>query len=213
LTSDEALHLQTVATDSKRFGSLNVAPPTNNDLGDSVEYNQLKFVCRKLYAETAGLELKYNDIVICGDAGLSDEGPARKFLQWREDFDPAKLSWLKLKTITLTFKIPESKTYSMLFPEFPESPETFAALAAVCKVNPDMMVRHEMPGWALGIPFDVYTLACTFAFRGHDEFEQLHGCLRLHRGSLYNNYQAISGGVAERYKDRGSKCSQSANIP
>ena len=31
-----------------------------------------------------------------------------------------------------------------------------------------------------------HELALTFAFRGHDEFEQLHGYLRLHRGSLYN---------------------------
>ena len=41
LTSDEALYLQTVATDSKRFGALNVAPPTEKNLGDSIEYNQL----------------------------------------------------------------------------------------------------------------------------------------------------------------------------
>jgi hypothetical protein len=55
--------------------------------------NQLKFTCKQLYAETAGLELRFNFIVFAtvNRAGKSTE---ELFLEFIQAMAPSKISWL-----------------------------------------------------------------------------------------------------------------------
>ncbi|KAF2877754.1 hypothetical protein BDV95DRAFT_588790 [Massariosphaeria phaeospora] len=59
----------------------------------AVEYNQLKYVCRQLYAETAGLELKLNAWVVPGkyDRRVSPEAMLVRFTR---SCAPQRLTWL-----------------------------------------------------------------------------------------------------------------------
>jgi hypothetical protein len=54
-----------------------VAP--QSETGDGVEFNQIKFVCSQLKAETAGHELRFNDIII-----TSEDSTCKQFLQLGE---------------------------------------------------------------------------------------------------------------------------------
>ncbi|KAF2823019.1 hypothetical protein CC86DRAFT_423112 [Ophiobolus disseminans] len=62
-------------------------------LNHSTTVNQLKYVNKQLYKETAGLELKYNSLVIC--ARDWDEKPAEQLVKWLATFTPSKVAWIK----------------------------------------------------------------------------------------------------------------------
>jgi hypothetical protein len=66
-----------------------------SETGDGVEFNQIKYVCSQLKAETAGHELRFNDIIIAGE-----DSTCKQLLQFGEHIG-SKTRWLKNRTITL----------------------------------------------------------------------------------------------------------------
>jgi hypothetical protein len=63
---------------------------------DLHDVNQIKFVCRQLYAETAGLELKYNCIRFGGpDGTYADREPTELFVDFLRQGTPTKSRWIK----------------------------------------------------------------------------------------------------------------------
>jgi hypothetical protein len=67
-----------------------------SETGDGVELNQIKFVCRQAYAETAGHELRFNDNIIAGEDSTFEQ-----LFQFGEHIG-SKTRWLKNRTITLS---------------------------------------------------------------------------------------------------------------
>jgi hypothetical protein len=67
--------------------------------GLKVELNQLKYTCRKLYDETAGLEVKLNRVQIVGQD--SDLGPAKLFLDYIANCAPQKAGGFRNVTLLL----------------------------------------------------------------------------------------------------------------
>jgi hypothetical protein len=55
--------------------------------------NQLKFICKQLYAETAGLEVKFNSIVFA-EADRAGKSAEELFLEFIQAMTPGKISWL-----------------------------------------------------------------------------------------------------------------------
>lgn len=153
----------------------------DENLHVSVEFNQLKFVNKQLYAEAADLELKFNHILVGVRIKPGHVRPGHLFLHWLSNLTPAKTAWLRtitLKHIEPVRRIPSN--FSTFPLEFPEPPETFAELAVACRANPNMTVRYEMLGWIFGPPFPMYALVFAYAFRGYDELRMLLHMLGIH---------------------------------
>ncbi|KAF1915943.1 hypothetical protein BDU57DRAFT_515748 [Ampelomyces quisqualis] len=66
------------------------------------EFNQLKNVNKCLYNEVAGLELKFNKIVVNAPVG---EHPVGAFLSWRSKLSTASKGWIG--GVTLMYESPE----------------------------------------------------------------------------------------------------------
>jgi hypothetical protein len=60
----------------------------------ATEFNQLKYVCLKLYAETAALELRLNTLNIHGQYHLPVTRPAYGFSCFVQQLSPSKHAWL-----------------------------------------------------------------------------------------------------------------------
>ncbi|KAF2478366.1 uncharacterized protein BDR25DRAFT_365582 [Lindgomyces ingoldianus] len=81
-------HDKHLVTRAKLYASQNAAD----------EFNQLKFVSRQMYMETAGLELRYNDLHFPFDQERSLHG-VHMFLSFRDICSPIHQSWIRSVTI------------------------------------------------------------------------------------------------------------------
>lgn len=108
----------------------------------AVEFNQLKYANKQLYAETAGLELKFNNITI--SARWAFNNPAAKLVTWLSSMPPAKIAWIN--TITLTFDV-RPVLYGIVSLQVPETAETIAQLSHLCKSHPTINVKYILPFW------------------------------------------------------------------
>ncbi|KAB2104277.1 hypothetical protein AG0111_0g7843 [Alternaria gaisen] len=112
---------------------------------DTVEYNQLKYVSKEVYAETVGLELKYNEITL----RVSRKSEyATSFLllnRWLSSIPVTKRSWIKTINITI-------ETKSRYVEAGPEGVDTLARLTRLCNDNPSMRVKYYLPMWRTKVP-------------------------------------------------------------
>jgi hypothetical protein len=112
---------------------------------DTVEYNQLKYVSKEVYAETVGLELKYNEITL----RVSRKSEyATSFLllnRWLSSIPVTKRSWIKTINITI-------ETKSRYVEAGPEGVDTLACLTRLCNDNPSMRVKYYLPMWRTKVP-------------------------------------------------------------
>ena len=102
---------------------------------DSHEFNQLKYVCRQLYAETACLELKVSNVAFWGTFDDACRRPARAFSRFLKACSPAKRCWLRSVTLILA----EGGDTDA---EFIEDPSEFLAVAKFCHENRQSMVEY-----------------------------------------------------------------------
>ncbi|KAI4640031.1 hypothetical protein J4E93_008831 [Alternaria ventricosa] len=126
-----------------------------------VDYNQLKYANKQLYAETAGLELKFNDITF--SEGSKDALPSDALIDWVSSVSITKRSWIK--TISIR---PDSVDDLNLIGE---SPDAVARLTQLCNGIPNVKVKYYKPSWVYQSDFGIgffFTLAQCFsyAFRG-----------------------------------------------
>jgi hypothetical protein len=126
----------------------------------NVEYNQLKFVCRQAYAETAGLELKYNDLIVC-DRSRGDEAVGLQFVKFLENIGAAKHSWLHGCSIDPVDRREKDIRPGHTF--LPDSAATIARIASFCNANPSISAHYIIPGFdALAKPNK--PVICPFTF-------------------------------------------------
>ncbi|KAF2001335.1 hypothetical protein P154DRAFT_521733 [Amniculicola lignicola CBS 123094] len=101
------------------------------------EFNQLKYTCRKLYHETAGLELKLNPTITFTQDHTST--PAQDFLLFATTCTPLYLSWLK----TITIGPSEEVSGDPL----EDSISTFKRLGRFATANPHTALKYIIGGW------------------------------------------------------------------
>ena len=112
---------------------------------DTVEYNQLKYVSKEVYAETVGLELKYNEITL---RASRKNGYASSYLllnRWLSSIPVTKRSWIKTINITI-------ETMSRCVEGGPEDAYTLTYLTRLCNDNPSMRVKYYLPMWRIKVP-------------------------------------------------------------
>jgi hypothetical protein len=103
-----------------------------------VELNQLQYTCRQLYEETAGLEVKVNQVNFAGKQHNS--GLAERFLEFISTCTPKKVDWLR----NVTLDLPDNRveewgfTLDMLL----EQKHTMVSLGDFCHKHPLVHVRY-----------------------------------------------------------------------
>jgi hypothetical protein len=136
------------------------------------EFNQLKYACRQLYTETAGLEVKHNmlrfdlpeddayalarvqDSIDSGFDTLTSTAPSTTFPPFLYTCSPEKRKWLH--HIIVTIRKPAS--YSLSQPTV----DRLLSLARFKRENPHVEIRYEYvdevyeyaaPKWQVGVPW------------------------------------------------------------
>ncbi|KAH3919354.1 hypothetical protein HBH56_013290 [Parastagonospora nodorum] len=157
-------------------------------------FNQLKHANKQLYAETAHLELMYNNLLVCAESW--DEPPAQMLLGWLSSIPPAKNGWIK--TVTLKYDVLAITKSGMAAtqdaqddpaaprmqhittttaPDFPEDAKTFRRLAEVCRANPSMRIHYQLPAWIFHEQEELimfgHALQALFTFRENRLFHDL----------------------------------------
>ncbi|KAI4667099.1 uncharacterized protein J4E79_001783 [Alternaria viburni] len=164
LTHSEPLHYRMPKDgEDKPYLYHREAPFQQGDDEKLVEYNQLKYVNKQLYAETAGLELKFNDVTLSESSG--HESPSDMLTAWVSSISIAKRSWIK--TISITCDKYDPKCFDS------ESAEAVARLARLCNDIPTMRVKCYNPFWAYTnrrhydvVFFFMAALSIYYAYRG-----------------------------------------------
>ncbi|KAF1848609.1 uncharacterized protein K460DRAFT_403891 [Cucurbitaria berberidis CBS 394.84] len=123
------------------------------------EFNQLKYVNKQLYAETAGLEIQYNTILFSPQmmphqSALHQKTAEQCFLYFLAPMEASKMSWL-------TTVIIDSRRHclAMLNANAPLMPD-LPAIVLLCKTNPDIKVRYQFRNWE----FDCYRAEASMNF-------------------------------------------------
>lgn len=112
--------------------------------------NQLKYVCRQLRKETAGIEIKYNTITFADTHRAKDfyeDRAAEAFLAFTRICSPDKLKWLKKITI-------DDRKTGTYFPTQYLANEIGQVLGLLnfCKAHPDIKIDVIVPKWCIEIP-------------------------------------------------------------
>jgi len=137
--------------------------PGDNE--NPIEYNQLKYVNKQLYAETAGLELKFNDITFSEGSGYAL--PSQALIDWVSSMSIAKRSWIKIVSIRS-----DRKDGQRGFDD--ESVDAVARFTQLCNDIPTMKVKYYKPFWTLAnhqthadvVYFFVVALSTSYKYRG-----------------------------------------------
>ncbi|KAF2823017.1 hypothetical protein CC86DRAFT_385184 [Ophiobolus disseminans] len=128
----------------------------------SVEFNQLKFVCKELYSETAGLEIRYNDLLI--QQTFENKLPVAEQHQLLVNhIGESRFSWLSGTTITLentlTLKVMSEDKRTSTRP-FPCTVATAVQVAEFCRANPTIQIRLISPGFNVCPSAGEFCLRC-----------------------------------------------------
>lgn len=105
------------------------------------EFNQLKYVNRKLYEETAGLELKLNPLVF-RRATDSVRTCGEQLVDFLQCLSPKFLPWLNKIFLNDTLRETESLILR-------ENPETLMLLDRFCSTYTHIEMRYSLPKWRL----------------------------------------------------------------
>jgi hypothetical protein len=101
--------------------------------------NQLKFVSRQLYEETAGLELRYNKVNFLSDSERGTAG--EQFLRFTRMLGASKISWLSSLSLRDRKEPPKS------IKKIPETLEVMEAINSFCLAHPACNVSYIFSGF------------------------------------------------------------------
>jgi hypothetical protein len=107
------------------------------DSKNLVEFNQLKYVCRQLYAETAGIELKFNNLSIRQESDLAGTFGTR-FQTFMRHFEP-RIQWLSGAPIVLEGSR-DARDFDNDESFHPCTADVMIRTIAFCKSNPKVNV-------------------------------------------------------------------------
>jgi hypothetical protein len=125
------------------------APPrlTGTESFYRPHFNLVKFVCKQLYAETAGLEVQFNSVVFTPNAAASTQifkSAEQYFFDFVAPMTLKKLGWLSTVIIATEMKC--------LGPSVRDPPNLpyFSALVAFAKHHPTTDVRYQFVNFQFG---------------------------------------------------------------
>lgn len=104
------------------------------------EYNQLKYACRRLWTETAGVEAKFNKVLIT-KADCTKYSAIPSFILFAQSCAPKKIEWFRHVIIKTTCEEDEF---------LPESSGLVYKLAKFCRQHPRMHIDYMLPGFGNG---------------------------------------------------------------
>jgi hypothetical protein len=100
--------------------------------------NQLKYVCRQLHQETAGIEIKFNSITFDSpQPGTS----IRQFFRSVQGCSPARLTWLKRAVLEEKGAREEKDHYAWVQKHL----QNIVSLLGFCDANPETTVALQIP--------------------------------------------------------------------
>jgi hypothetical protein len=104
------------------------------------EFNQLKYVCRELYNETAALELKHNNLAFSQVARAELE-PDLQLLEFTRLCSPTKFAWvqtveLHIKALAMPYR--EHLSYFLK----PHHIDAYIRVAQFCRKHPAISVKY-----------------------------------------------------------------------
>jgi hypothetical protein len=109
--------------------------------GVTQEFNELRYVNKQLYRETAYTEMEYNDIMIKRKE-TQDDPPGAQFLSWIYALMPLTRLRLNGATISLVDELDvheESANY------MPDSARTMSHLSRFCNAHHAVTIRYHLP--------------------------------------------------------------------
>ncbi|KAF2659521.1 hypothetical protein K491DRAFT_689131 [Lophiostoma macrostomum CBS 122681] len=111
------------------------------------EFNQLKYVCRSLYHETAGIELHFNEILLA-QRRYRDRDPVEQYHTLLSHLSPSRLTWLRTITLVQHLSLFHQGYFGSLCNFLtPKRFEDFQDLCALCKRLPNVNIRVVLPGF------------------------------------------------------------------
>ncbi|KAF2831192.1 hypothetical protein CC86DRAFT_430930 [Ophiobolus disseminans] len=107
---------------------------------DLPEFNTLKYVCHKLYKDTAALELKFNTLVFI-QTERAQLKPSRQLLEFVRLCSPAKFEWIKTIELQIKALVMSYKHHLRYF--LTESHlNAYTRVAQFCRNNPHINVKY-----------------------------------------------------------------------
>ncbi|KAJ4352977.1 hypothetical protein N0V95_003770 [Ascochyta clinopodiicola] len=123
---------------------------------EASEFNQLKYVSRQLYMETAALELKYSPLLIFGRLSESGQPCGAQAVEFLSSMSPQRRAWLAVIVMQEKVAIHNSKIFIR------DTPETLLLLDKICIQNPNLSMKYELPNWRLDATSRRYSY-CLFS--------------------------------------------------
>jgi hypothetical protein len=98
-------------------------------------FSQLKYVCKQLYAEMAGLEVKFN-LIVFAPVYWTGKSAEEWFLEFVQTMAPSKIAWISTAVIESDARCLSSNQ--------DRSPETtqITALVGICKKHPSITMKY-----------------------------------------------------------------------
>ncbi|KAH4001728.1 hypothetical protein HBI13_059920 [Parastagonospora nodorum] len=120
------------------------------------EFNQIKFVNRQLYAETAGMEVSFNRIRCGIQVGVKSYRPIHRFRQFVKECAPGKWKWLRHIVLGPPFSPKDEDVFGWMY----NNRHHVIALINLCIANPHLTLHLHIPGWPdyMSGPHNAYRL-------------------------------------------------------
>jgi hypothetical protein len=106
------------------------------------EFNQLKYVCRQLYQDTACLELQYNSLIFMHMARAELE-PDRQLVEFKRLCSPAKFAWIQrieVHTQALAMAYNEILLHFLMH----DHVESYVRTAQFCRNHPKIEFKYVL---------------------------------------------------------------------
>jgi hypothetical protein len=132
------------------------------------EFNQLKYVCRSLYDETAGFEIHYNEIIIA-QKRYRDQDIMVQYHLLLSHLSASRLTWLRTITLVKHTGLPHYyQGYFGTLYDFltPKRFEDLQDLCALCKRLPNVNIKVVLPGFTYHKDGQGRASAAKFLFYG-----------------------------------------------
>jgi hypothetical protein len=120
----------------------------------ATKFNQLKYVCLKLYAETAAIELRLNTLHVHGQYHLPVTRPAYGFSCFVQQLSPSKHAWLAHVVLELTASNRPKNDFRR---RLMEGPSSFIDIAKFCVKNPQIKVDYIVQAFSTHISTPIFS--------------------------------------------------------
>ncbi|KAF1831076.1 hypothetical protein BDW02DRAFT_650155 [Decorospora gaudefroyi] len=136
LTPEDGLLFQWGGVDERSY-FIKLAIREDEGRQDSDEFNQVKFACRQLYAETACIELHFNETHF-SDAQHPELGPSVRFQEFIEQCAPLHVSKITQVTLDIKYDAEVDLPQDMIMRQTHE----LQPIVDFCQKNPHMTVNY-----------------------------------------------------------------------